>query len=438
MLINEKILNNIPCGTLITQNTGNVIYFNDYLLTLFNSESNIIDFSKTQIPELIKLNKDFLQNKIASNTLFIKYNNTDKHFHYSMKKIIENNEEFFIFTFIDISSIKNNITKLNDYFYSAIMNLKNPIIYSLNEIENIVKNCSDDNCIDKNKIKSIRENSKKFIDNIEELKFNYIKNFNCANNHKKTNLKDLLTYITNGMKFLECNKKINCNINFNENDIHEIFVNPDMAKKAFVYLFEYISEEFEFISDDFDINISNIDNKLNIDMLFKINSYNLKKFKSFEIEKIFLNIGGLFNIKLNNNNGQINIKFPIFHEEKTDDKLKMAVVEDDLDILELYKAIFSDNNELNIEYFDSAKVFLDKKRDFELLIVDLYMPEVSGFDLIKNYTKQNKDCKIIIVSGAPPQSITKNTNPQIVDVLAKPIDILYLMNTLKKAINLLR
>jgi DNA-binding NtrC family response regulator len=151
---------------------------------------------------------------------------------------------------------------------------------------------------------------------------------------------------------------------------------------------------------------------------------------------MILNIGGVFNISSEPNIARINIRFPLFEESEKIGKINMAVIEDDIDILELYKAIFSDNNEMNIEYFDSAKVFLDKKRDFELLIVDLYMPEVSGFDLIKDYTKVNKECKIIIVSGAPPQSISSSTNNQIVDVLSKPIDIFSLMTTIKKAVNL--
>lgn len=83
-------------------------------------------------------------------------------------------------------------------------------------------------------------------------------------------------------------------------------------------------------------------------------------------------------------------------------KPKIIVVDDERDILDIYVALLDPNFE--VEAFNSPHEFLlalsaDPKKDFELVITDLKMPEIDGLAMIKKAHELGFSFPFILLSG---------------------------------------
>lgn len=99
-------------------------------------------------------------------------------------------------------------------------------------------------------------------------------------------------------------------------------------------------------------------------------------------------------------------------------------------------------NKLNIHviniYKDSVKAFqeIDKIADADVIFLDIHMPDISGFDILKNLS----NCQVVIVS-ADDQNAIKAFDFSVTDYLQKPFTFerfIRAVNKVKEKLNLIQ
>ncbi|MFH1412898.1 MAG: response regulator [bacterium] len=124
--------------------------------------------------------------------------------------------------------------------------------------------------------------------------------------------------------------------------------------------------------------------------------------------------------------------------------MKILVIDNDININGLIKSVLDLEKNYEVDFVLSGKEGLRKmkKVKYDLILLDLTMPEVSGVDIIKFMTADDelKDVPVIIVSAMPIFSKDfqeANDNFQdyevIKDMIEKPFDIHDLLNKIKSA-----
>jgi DNA-binding response OmpR family regulator len=120
-----------------------------------------------------------------------------------------------------------------------------------------------------------------------------------------------------------------------------------------------------------------------------------------------------------------------------DDKLKLAVVDDDIVIQELIKTAFCDT-QFVIETFDNGKLFVDHSgRDsFDLVFLDLMMPVMDGFETLEKLNEGKFDVPIIVLSAlSQRETVVKALKSGVKSYLIKPLKPEWIR---KKATEILR
>ncbi|MDA3939337.1 MAG: response regulator [Spirochaetia bacterium] len=105
-------------------------------------------------------------------------------------------------------------------------------------------------------------------------------------------------------------------------------------------------------------------------------------------------------------------------------KAVVAVVDDDLVIRELIKTVFSETS-WDLQTFENGKEFLiaEKTTKFDLIFLDLLMPEVTGFQVLEYLNKQNKKLPIIVLSAlSRKETIIKTINLGVMSYITKPLN----------------
>ena len=74
----------------------------------------------------------------------------------------------------------------------------------------------------------------------------------------------------------------------------------------------------------------------------------------------------------------------------------------------------------------------DSDRKIDMVITDLQMPEMDGYELTKALNEEFPQIPIVIMSGADQEEIDKMTELTIKGCLLKPINSLHLLNTLQR------
>jgi CheY-like chemotaxis protein len=110
---------------------------------------------------------------------------------------------------------------------------------------------------------------------------------------------------------------------------------------------------------------------------------------------------------------------------------KILVIDDDLIFLKIAEML------LKIEFKDSVEVFTAKdlqeidlkmKEKYDMILIDLNMPEISGWQVIERYEEKLKDpdCSALICSSSiDPDDHQKanEMNDVIEEMISKPIDV---------------
>ena len=120
----------------------------------------------------------------------------------------------------------------------------------------------------------------------------------------------------------------------------------------------------------------------------------------------------------------LNLNYSIDKSEIIGDKkYNIAVIDDDLRILEYMEAILVKEN-LNVFLFDNGRSFVEslKEKKFDLLIMDLVMPDIDGFKLLEYLNKKKLNTPVIIYTGLKDkQKIVESTRHGVVSYMIKPV-----------------
>ncbi|MFS0749998.1 response regulator [Oceanobacillus sp. 1P07AA] len=94
-----------------------------------------------------------------------------------------------------------------------------------------------------------------------------------------------------------------------------------------------------------------------------------------------------------------------------------------------------------IHYIDRAATAYEtlsklKEHSFDLLLLDVYLPDELGINMIESYKKENVSLQIILITAATDMKMLKQAYfTGVIDYLIKPIALDRLADAIKKAMN---
>ena len=119
-----------------------------------------------------------------------------------------------------------------------------------------------------------------------------------------------------------------------------------------------------------------------------------------------------------------------------DRKMHITIVDDVRDNLKSYNELLSPtfNLELILNPFELID-FLGKTHT-DLILLDLHMPSINGFDLYQKFKDSHPEIPVIFLSGDPSEdSIIKGLNLGANDFIVKPVSLRELIARIKNKIN---
>ena len=102
--------------------------------------------------------------------------------------------------------------------------------------------------------------------------------------------------------------------------------------------------------------------------------------------------------------------------------IKLLIVDDDPEIITLYKDILKDSN-FTFATATCAKETFTKldKGNFDLMLLDLKLPDMYGMDILKEVSVNYKDLSVIIITGNPTvESMIEAIRSGAYDYIIKP------------------
>jgi FixJ family two-component response regulator len=115
---------------------------------------------------------------------------------------------------------------------------------------------------------------------------------------------------------------------------------------------------------------------------------------------------------------------------------RISIVDDDAPVREALKSLMR-SVRYQVEAFSSAEEFLasDRTQDTQCLILDLYLPGMSGFELQERLNDENSRVPIIFITAhADDASRQRALKAGAVDLLAKPVRRDALFQAIRSAI----
>jgi two-component system, NtrC family, nitrogen regulation response regulator NtrX len=114
----------------------------------------------------------------------------------------------------------------------------------------------------------------------------------------------------------------------------------------------------------------------------------------------------------------------------------IIIIDDELEICESIKMIL-EYEDYNVDYSTSASEGLEKisNGNFAALLLDIQMPEMSGFEVIKKLRETNNDISVIIISAhGSLENAIKATKLGAFDFIEKPVDREKLLISIRNAV----
>jgi len=131
---------------------------------------------------------------------------------------------------------------------------------------------------------------------------------------------------------------------------------------------------------------------------------------------------------------------PIPASLRVKEKKLVVAIDDDESVLTLLEEFFSTDDmpyiyklKTFINPIDAALFIGDQKPN--LILLDLLMPELSGFDMAEKIQKASPHSQIIVLTGyATDENIDRLKNYNIYSVLTKPVNLKILKKTIENAL----
>jgi DNA-binding NtrC family response regulator len=113
----------------------------------------------------------------------------------------------------------------------------------------------------------------------------------------------------------------------------------------------------------------------------------------------------------------------------------ILLVDDELDIVNLFKYVLESRNYDVFGFTNPLKALEHYKKNYDqygMVISDIRMPEMNGFDLVKNLKKINTNIIIILMSAYDNIDYSQLNDITINAFIQKPIQIKELLSTVEK------
>lgn len=130
----------------------------------------------------------------------------------------------------------------------------------------------------------------------------------------------------------------------------------------------------------------------------------------------------------------VTLEESIFMMEK---KMHVTIVDDVKDNLKSYNELLSPT--FNLELIQNPLDLLNflSKNQTDLIILDLHMPNINGFELYEKFKTTHPEIPVIFLSGDPSEeSIIKGLNLGADDFIVKPVSLRELVARIKNKISL--
>lgn len=113
----------------------------------------------------------------------------------------------------------------------------------------------------------------------------------------------------------------------------------------------------------------------------------------------------------------------------------ILLVDDELDIVNLFTEAFKNRNYDVVGFTNPLKALEHYKKNYDqygIVISDIRMPEMNGFDLVKNLKKINTNILIILMSAYDNIDYSQLNELTINEFIQKPIKITELLSKVEK------
>ena len=110
-------------------------------------------------------------------------------------------------------------------------------------------------------------------------------------------------------------------------------------------------------------------------------------------------------------------------------------MDDELDIVNLFTEAFKNRNYDVVGFTNPLKALEHYKKNYDqyrMVISDIRMPEMNGFDLVKNLKKINTNILIILMSAYDNIDYSQLNELTINEFIQKPIKITELLSKVEK------
>ncbi|HUU02721.1 MAG TPA: response regulator [Myxococcota bacterium] len=116
--------------------------------------------------------------------------------------------------------------------------------------------------------------------------------------------------------------------------------------------------------------------------------------------------------------------------------VRILVLDDDPETLEVYRFILvKEGYDVEVATSPQTGLKLLEKRQFNILLLDLVMPGMSGIEVLEKVREKDKDLAIVVLTGyASVETAVASLKGGVSDYIEKPIDQRKLVETLKKVV----
>lgn len=111
---------------------------------------------------------------------------------------------------------------------------------------------------------------------------------------------------------------------------------------------------------------------------------------------------------------------------------KVMIIDDELDILDVLERFLSRTGKIEVETYSNPESALNRLREkqYDLILSDIMMPQVSGMDILKEVKSLNPNSKIVFMTAYSNQDRINTSKKYGVDeYLEKPFENLKMVES---------
>ena len=134
------------------------------------------------------------------------------------------------------------------------------------------------------------------------------------------------------------------------------------------------------------------------------------------------------------------------------EKIRVLMIDDNVALTEMVKEYFKDNNKIEIAFCyhngaDGIKAIIEKEKDYDIILLDLIMPQKDGLAVLEELKQKNITRNIIVETSYNSPEVIRNVSEYGVNYyILKPFELYDLENRIlevfkrldKKSINIFR